>query len=544
MRILLLFWLAAPALCGAYSNLIATSDGKAVYFQVPTGPVSFTWYVARQGSGELSVTAANAPLADVDGTGSVLASAATEPRFCGFGGSSCWTANSCEAVFQLQGPGFQYSSNGADTFVRLSRSGQFAWIVQGWCGGVGWPRPSPMLNGLYDASSLKLVAALGKAGLANSRYGRRAVTDLGQALTLEGPQLGWLDATGAHPIRNVNGAFEAVTDQQGANVVYVEAAYGRLHWVTGTDWLAAQDLDLGLSGSAPALTDDGSSLLFLDAGGTLQLYDRATAAPRRLGADTYLSFTLGGGAVFAVTPDGRLMRIDPGSGESSVWLAPFLEITSIDVPEVVPDWCTYICYGDTEYAKLVSPGMIVRLEGKSLGGAGWRARSAGLETPLAPIADTSAWFQIPSGLPATATSVEIYNPAFPISYSLLIGMRDLSISCFGTLHQDFSRPVTSDDPAAPGEVVHIFMTGLKGVEAVADGVPNPTDHLVAVANPPALSDPGALDTLFFGLAPGLIGIQQMDALVHYTGSGLFSGPGVSADYLPAWGCSPPPVAAN
>src|ERR1039458_8059525 len=156
MRILLLFWLAAPALCGAYSNLIATSDGKAVYFQVPTGPVSFTWYVARQGSGELSVTAANAPLADVDGTGSVLASAATEPRFCGFAGSSCWLANSCEAVFQLQGPGFQYSSNGADTFVRLSRSGQFAWIVQGWCGGVGWPPPSPMLNGLAARRGLRV----------------------------------------------------------------------------------------------------------------------------------------------------------------------------------------------------------------------------------------------------------------------------------------------------------------------------------------------------------------------------------------------------
>ena len=90
------------------------------------------------------------------------------------------------------------------------------------------------------------------------------------------------------------------------------------------------------------------------------------------------------------------------------------------------------------------------------------------------------------------------------------------------------------------------MTGLQGVEAVADGVPNPTDHLIAVANPPKLFSPGSMDILFFGLAPGLVGIQQMDALVHNTGSGLFGPSGFFSQPSspPTANCNSPVVAAH
>ena len=540
MRVFLLLWFLTPPLSGAYSDLIATSDGNAVYFQVQTGPVTYSWYVARAGTPGPVVTAVNQPLADVDGSGTVLASAFTATRSCSFAGSSCWLADPCRASFQLEGPGFTYS-NTNDTFTRVSRSGEFAWISQRSCTILG-PQPSVILGGLYQSASLKLVAAQGAAGAANQRAGRLTVTDRGQLLTLAGPQLGWLDTSGAHLIRNVNGAFEAVTDRQGANVAYVDAPFGELHWVSGTDWLAAQDLDLNLMGSAPALTEDGSSLLFLAADGSLQAYQRAAGTLRSLGADRYQSFTVGGNAVFAITLDGRLVRLDLVSGDASVWLSPFIEISTVDAPDIVPNWCTYICYGQTEYDKILSAGMLVILEGHKLGGTGWRVRMAGVETPLVPLSDTAAWFQAPDG-PTGENTLQIYRPDFPIVYSIKTQDRDLAIACLGTLNQDFSQLVTADHPASPGEIVHIFLSGLKGVEPVANGVPNPTDHLVGIANPPPLYDPGALEQLFFGLAPGLVGIQQLDVRVEHAASGLFTPPGLSPDFTPTWNCTAPPVMA-
>lgn len=548
MRILLLLSIVAPSLFGAYDNLIATSDGESVYFRVQGGPVTYNWYVARAGMGGPGVTPVSGPLADVDGAGAVLARAETEFRFCGFAGSSCWLAAACRGSFQLDGPGFHHDSADGwpyrDTFMRVSRSGKFAWIDQSGCGGQIPPPPSPLLSGLYEPASLQLVSARRGGKLANQRLGRRAITDRGQALTIANAQLEWLDATGVHLIRNVYGAYEAVTDAQGDNVAYIDGPSGELHWVTGPDWLGARDLDLGVTGSAPALTDDGRDLLFLAADGSLRLYVRATGELRALGPEKYAGFTTAGDAVFAVTVDGHLVRFSLLSGDRSVWLEPFVEIGQVDAPDVVPNWCTYICYGATEYPKIVSPGMVVILEGSGLGTADWRARAGGVETPLWPLSDTTAWLQIPNSADAAAAAVEIFKPGFAISYGFQVQVRSPAVVCLATAHQDFSRMVTKDDPAIPGEAVHIFLTGLQGTEIVANGVANPTDHLVMVANPPPLNDPGALQVLFFGLAPGWIGIQQLDVRIARTPTGnLFAPLGISSSFVPEYACPAPAVAA-
>jgi len=150
--------------------------------------------------------------------------------------------------------------------------------------------------------------------------------------------------------------------------------------------------------------------------------------------------------------------------------------------------------------------------------------------------------QAPDG-PTGENTLQIYRPDFPIVYSIKTQDRDLAIACLGTLNEDFSQLVTADHPASPGEIVHIFLSGLKGVEPVANGVPNPADHLVGIANPPPLYDPGALEQLFFGLAPGLVGIQQLDVRVEHAASGLFTPPGLSPDFTPTWNCTAPPVMA-
>src|SRR5260370_27640295 len=112
--------------------------------------------------------------------------------------------------------------------------------------------------------------------------------------------------------------------------------------------------------------------------------------------------------------------------------------------------------------------MVVILGGSSLTAPGWRVRTAGLETPLLPPSDAAAWFQIPNDARTDWHAVEIFKPGFAISYSFQIQVRSPAIVCLGTVHQDFSRVVSRDDPTVPGEVVHIFLSGLQGMEVVAN----------------------------------------------------------------------------
>lgn len=169
-------------------------------------------------------------------------------------------------------------------------------------------------------------------------------------------------------------------------------------------------------------------------------------------------------------------------------------------------------------------------------------RNEGKQIPLRPNSESQAWFQIPNDFPQTGPrqTLEIFRDGHPIALTLTYQLPDRSVACFGALHQVFTRPVSTDDPASSGEVVHIFLTGLHGAESIPDGVPNPFDHMIPVADRPAFTDSGFGVPLFFGLAPGLIGIQQLDLRVDRPAdppSPLFSD-------VNEYQCSPVPVVAE
>jgi uncharacterized protein (TIGR03437 family) len=82
------------------------------------------------------------------------------------------------------------------------------------------------------------------------------------------------------------------------------------------------------------------------------------------------------------------------------------------------------------------------------------------------------------------------------------------------VHEDFSALVTAQNRARAGEVVHLYAVGLGAVEpAVRTRVASPTDPLARVRDrfectfAPTNSP---LEVLFAGLAPGMIGIYQVD----------------------------------
>src|SRR5436190_4358095 len=102
--------------------------------------------------------------------------------------------------------------------------------------------------------------------------------------------------------------------------------------------------------------------------------------------------------------------------------------------------------------------------------------------------------------------MEVHRSDAPFRFRAAALITDRVIACFGSLHEDFSL-VSAENPARIGEIVHLFLTGLRGAETIPNETPNPTDHIVPVVNAPQLSNPNAFEVLFFGLAPGLVALQ-------------------------------------
>ncbi len=516
-----IFLFSGGVLSAGYSNLVATSDGSAVYFEARTGFLSTRWYQVRLEADVPVVRELPRPLADVSADGSTVASSYYGEKYCGVAGSTCWLAAPCSAGFSVEGPAGKYESSGRRTFIRLGRDGRRAWIEQsGECRGMGFP-VGPEYQGLYELPGLRPLAAAGGARLANTRPGRRVITNRDQVLTLGagGIQLQILDAAGARPIRHQFGAAEAVIDAGDRSLAYTEALLRRLRWI---DLASQTDEDLAASpvfGNAPALSDDGRLLAFLTLEGRLNLYRRETRAiqPLETGQARLLEFVLSGDGrfIFAVTEANRLLRLEVSSGKAETWLDPAPEVRETSAPlGVNPSACPLVCYGSSEPSVILGRTALVVLRGDYWDQPGWRVRLGDDEWPLQPLSSKAAWFQVPRLVAGTGFQrLVVFNPDHPIRFTITAQVRDRIVSCFGALHQNFDRIVSAQDPACAGEYIHIFLTGLEGVEPVPEGIPNPLDRLIPVASPPELGGDGALEPWFFGLAPGLIGLQQLDVRV-------------------------------
>ena len=72
------------------------------------------------------------------------------------------------------------------------------------------------------------------------------------------------------------------------------------------------------------------------------------------------------------------------------------------------------------------------------------------------------------------------------------------------LHTSSGKPVTPADPAAPGEVISLFLTGLGATRAGSDGLAVALEQpLVRIADRPC-------DVLYAGRAPALPGVDQIN----------------------------------
>ncbi len=501
-------------------DLIALPDGKTVYFRMKTGLATDSWYLLRETSpGTVTVQKTKSNLIDVSATGDVAATAFIGTKSCGFGGSTCFLQPNCQAYGNTSGgnPPDDWNrtvSLNRETFVRLDRSGKLAWIELGQnCFG---PIPSgPDLHGFFDAKTLQVFAPVGY-NLANRRIGRRSITNRNRALVVyyDG-RLGWWTANRIlDQIGNRTASIEAVTDASGCTVAYNDAGFHALWWIDLCNYNVGsvdERID-NANGTMLALSDNGRYLAFQDerTAGNLAVYDRLQ---RRIFRDLLPSpiqtMAVGGNVLFAVTDRDELLRLDLDSGEVRSILPPVPQIDRAAAQQVFSIACPLVCYGPVEPRPLISPGMVLFVEGRNLNQPGWMVRIGTRESPLSSASETAAWFEFAKDTP-TETAAAIFNPSFPgLELKLLLTPNANAFACLGTTHQGQSNAsVTSTDPARIGEVIRVWMTGF-------------SDRI-----PPPLNDPGAADVLTFQPATGVTGVQYLDLRINRPfapDGGLFEG---------------------
>jgi uncharacterized protein (TIGR03437 family) len=288
---------------------------------------------------------------------------------------------------------------------------------------------------------------------------------------------------------------------------------------------------------APWISDDGKRALYLappELGGPREVFAQNTdGSGRRAIAslpEGFNAITLSGdGTVaYAATPLGRLLRIDVQSGATGQLNGPIPFISDLQ------PCASYVsCFLPTG---AVAPGSVMWMDGSAFAGNGGATSVSvnGIKAPVFVSSDSYVRFQIPwetpvnerisfvveNGDPQAFESVNTENSAAIVPAMRMVSYEQ-GTSGYGVVelyHQNFSSLVSESQPAAPNEILHLYMNGLGPVSpAVSTGEKAPSEPLSRIVNPigcaaniPFTGLSLEVPVEFAGLAPGLTGIYQVD----------------------------------
>jgi uncharacterized protein (TIGR03437 family) len=428
----------------------------------------------------------------VSGDGTILA--INWYGYC-LGGSFCLFQNSNSTLIRTPNGDMPLSG-----FAEVSRNGRF--VLQygtGHPGAPGFPDVVGQVN-LLDLTSGKTT----QVGQEVAGAGRHVANDgtalvrTGSGVQLVGPN-GTVPVTPAFPIVNVQLSADA------GRIVYDTTPAGGgirvLDVASGADRLLTQ-------GSLPTLADDGQRFSYLNANQVWLGDARSgpvaalTHEPEGIADQT---ITGDGTAVFAATYGGRVLSIDSASGKLTQLLdSPpprFLQLGAMPVPGSY-NWLT-----DTNDSSLQ-----IRVNGAPVIRLGALPNRVPFQVPWEVSPDPSAVTVVWGAEPA-------WEQVVGRGVAAVAGVAlSLDSTYDAAIHQDWSRLVTRSDPARPGEIIHMYGTGWGPVDGVVpSGKPTPADRLYEITAPcqwSAIGDFGQperpFDVLFAGLAPGLIGLYQLD----------------------------------
>jgi uncharacterized protein (TIGR03437 family) len=303
--------------------------------------------------------------------------------------------------------------------------------------------------------------------------------------------------------------LSAAMSADGSRVVYVTQHDGLLDLREGNQvWVSIADFKP--NAIRAQLSADGSRLLVVE---TISSTSRAFWMQRFLPArndlgvvrDAAATISGDGKVVWLVAPDGRLTRVTLATGER--------ESVGSAIPAAPPAFAT------------AGRGSLVRITGSGFPDGPWQMKIGSQSVPVLDATADHLDFQVPWSWPEVYSLFGYWRSGDALEQVLSLGSyeqfprfwNDPSVRFAGTYslataaHQAYDRLVTPADPAQPGEVIHLYMSGLGPV------VPVQADNTPASVPPPVLAGPlncafgtTSARVLFAGLAPGMIGVYQVD----------------------------------
>lgn len=241
--------------------------------------------------------------------------------------------------------------------------------------------------------------------------------------------------------------------------------------------------------------------------------------------------TLSGDAtqVWAVTFAGRLIRVSRSTGAAQ---------------EIIPQ-TTAVDQDALSFPLTAAAGALVRLTGRGLAPraassplplvttlGGVQLLADGQPLPLLSVSPSDIVFQVPWEMQGVHTlSLASTQSLFEDILSRSLQIRQTQPAFWYTsdglpliAHQDFHGLVSPADPAHPDEILHLYLTGMGAVTpAAVTGAPAPTASLSTVVGPVfvfwagelPINFPAGPTVLFAGLAPGIVGLEQVDIQVPH-----------------------------
>ncbi len=312
---------------------------------------------------------------------------------------------------------------------------------------------------------------------------------------------------------------------------------------------------LGFSRFQPSLSNDGSRLLFRrprsDGGWEAVVQDfsagSATVIAQILPSSSNMAITGNGKSAWVHRVDGKLVRVAIDSLQATevpgrhAWI-------SLHEGAPVPGSYHHLYGGGfaVDATSGPAPDLAVDLEGVSVPLVSANAGELDVQIPWQ-VLPSSQFPAVPMTLHNSSSpfesvvplDLETAAPAFERTGMPMDGEREIIVA-----HQDFHGVVTMADPAAPGEIVHAYMTGLGQVEptpptgSAPTALSNVSIRPLCWVQPPGRPQETAGVT-FAGLAPGMIGMYQVDiAIPADLAAGLvtlscvdqFSSIGVAGDF--------------
>lgn len=335
-----------------------------------------------------------------------------------------------------------------------------------------------------------------------------------------------------------------VIDAPGRNVVYAVCSNRRCSppgslslyiadAISGASRLVASD------GYAPSITDDGLRVLYISTRtGTPQLWMIGVdgSGDRQLSDDAigieHATMSGDGSTAYAVTLGGRLLRFDTMTGtvEELIPRTPYVGtdfvVQTLFLASTKLSRIAGVGFSDSSFT--ASAPLPDRFAGVSVTIQGKPGKIMSVEpTAITILAPPDLTFEYPATVELRIDSPSPFEaPANPVAYLSRYDPEFLSspgrpeVYQILAAHQDWSGVVSPANPARQLELVHAYAVGLgPTVPAVPYGAAAPDRPPFAVLSP-GLTCYGLVgrvqvpvELMFQGLAPGLVGVYQLDILI-------------------------------